>query len=580
MDSRLRFSSVVGIALLSGHAGAVGFGDIHLISRIGEPLRAEVDLIAGGQESVETACFSLAPMRDSDLPAVTSARIQLSRADNRLRLIIAGTRPIADPIFAIGLRASCGVELQRDFVLMPEAPLAAPELPRLQAAGEPAPAKPAAGKEWRASEGETLESIAEALAGNNARERRRILAALRRANPGLESSLSMAEGTAVAIPEFHRQDAAVPHRRPSAPRRALPPSALAERSSLPPRRETAAEPAKAGPAAGGDRLVLGAPPADARPGEKPTPPGMPEMEERVRKMEATLNLLNDQIAKLDQALTLATEAIATQQKLQAAQAALATRKKAGEAIAAAPVPPPVPQPAQPESGHWLEMLLSAIGGGIFASLAALFLTRRLKSAAAANPQPQPVWPLAATSETSPPPAAPAPEPAPADPLPDPSPAMEPVEVQENDRDSLLRLTEIMLSFGRVRDAADALAQYIDEASPDQIQPWTMLLDLYRRGNMPKEFEHLAGRMQERFNILLPTWDEAKSDDNGLRSIEDYPHIVAPLTENWGRQECMDFLNSLVKDNRSGERRGFPLEIVEQIVLLMRVLEDGYGLKRN
>jgi hypothetical protein len=41
---------------------------------------------------------------------------------------------------------------------------------------------------------------------------------------------------------------------------------------------------------------------------------------------------------------------------------------------------------------------------------------------------------------------------------------------------------------------------------------------------------------------------------------------------------MDYLYDLVHDNRDGQRSGFPLEVVEEIVLLMLVLEEAYGLQ--
>jgi pilus assembly protein FimV len=43
---------------------------------------------------------------------------------------------------------------------------------------------------------------------------------------------------------------------------------------------------------------------------------------------------------------------------------------------------------------------------------------------------------------------------------------------------------------------------------------------------------------------------------------------------------MDYLYELVHDNRAGNRSGFPLEVVEEIALLMRTLENGYGLRRR
>ena len=81
----------------------------------------------------------------------------------------------------------------------------------------------------------------------------------------------------------------------------------------------------------------------------------------------------------------------------------------------------------------------------------------------------------------------------------------------------------MLSFGRIRGAAETLAMHIEESSPDNIQPWTMLLDLYRRGDMKPEFDKLAARMRTKFNVLIPTWEFSTAPVSGLKSLEDYAH---------------------------------------------------------
>lgn len=590
MRPRVFRPGALGLALLSGPALAAGFGEIALLSRIGEPLRAEVDIVSSGKETIETACFSLAPIRESDLPVVTSARLQLIKDGQNYRLTITG-KPIAEPVFMLALRAGCGVELQRDFVLMPQAPIAPPISPALQPASTIADnsATPVPGRRWRAGEGDTLESLAESLVPNDLIKQRRMLVALRRANPGLESSEPLAQGTEVRIPELRKQAISEPRHRSESGATLRPNRSNADRAEATPP-EPQATPAKPkAPARAPDRLVLSAAPDDLKPGEKASPPRgpLPEMEERMAKMEATLHLLNEEITKLNQALTLTTEALEVQQKLQAAQAAVQQQQQT-KVVEKEPAPLAVPAPAgapHPTDDNWIELLLSAVAGGIISAVGAHLLVLRRKNrledelplavqavrphSAAESVHPVAVPMLAPEVQIKEPAALPT----------DPRQELANFEVTETDSYSLLKLAEIMLSFGRIHDAAETLAQYIKEASPNQVQPWTMLLDLYRRGNMPKEFGILAVRIRERFNIHVPTWDEAKAPDNELHTLESYPHIVSYLGQAWGCQECMDFLQDLVTDNRSGHRAGFPLEVVEEIVLLMRVLEDGYGLKR-
>jgi len=109
-------------------AGAAGFGELTVHSRIGENLLAEVPLLGTGRELTDPSCFTLAPNPGSDLPVVTNARIKLSQTKDGQRLLIIGNRPIAEPLFAISLRANCGIDLRHDYVVMPDAPLAQGEV--------------------------------------------------------------------------------------------------------------------------------------------------------------------------------------------------------------------------------------------------------------------------------------------------------------------------------------------------------------------------------------------------------------------------------------------------------------------
>ena len=108
----------------------------------------------------------------------------------------------------------------------------------------------------------------------------------------------------------------------------------------------------------------------------------------------------------------------------------------------------------------------------------------------------------------------------------------------------------------------------------------MLLDLYRRSGLKGEYTRLLPAMRSKFNIQAPAWEELETPVSGLKSLEEYEHIAARITATWGTQEGMDYLYQLVHDNRDGQRSGFPLEVVEEIVLLLLVLEAGYGLQRQ
>lgn len=587
MNSNLIRFSALGATIFSGYASAIGFGEITLHSRIGEAVRAEVPVLAASGEALDTACFTLAALGGTDLPVITGARVRLIRNQNGYRLLITGHKPVTEPIFMIGLRAHCGVDLQRDYVLMPEAPPSLSDVP-VPPASLAAPSQPARARTWRASEGETLESIAAELAGGDAGQQQRTLATLRRANPGLSAEEVLAEGTSIRL--------TAPKRRPPPPdaeiddarRREARSYARAEQPAPPPKKEAPPiiEPSRRSPETARDRLVLGAPPADLKPSDKAAPqrPNLSEMEERMLKLETTLHSLNQEVDKLNHALSLTTEALVAQNQLQLAQS---TQPPSVVTTVATP-----PVPANTAKGNWLELLLSALAGGSVAVGLAGWLGRRREGnrdtempLALSGYRPE-VLAKPAKPEIQTPLAA-------ATPLHTPMPAVDiPLEhiselpsdatctdIDLDESDSALELAEIMLSFGRIRSAAETLAQHVEEASPDNIQLWSMLLDLYRRGNMRNEYETLLPKIRKKFNVHVAGWDDSSTPVSGLKALEDYAHIARRIVNSWGEQDCMDYLYELAHDNRAGQRSGFPLEVVEEIALLMRVLETGYSLKR-
>lgn len=545
-------------ALAPGFASAIGLGDIVLLSRVGEPLRAEVPIIAGAGDAPETLCFALGPVSNAEFPVVAAAKTRVVQRGRDFRLLIIGSKPIYDPIVALGLRASCGADLQRDYVLMPEPPLMLADRPDSPppAAVTARAAHPAAA-DWQAREGETLASIADVRSAAKPADRARLLAAMQRANPQFSADEPLPEGTPVRIPKLK------PRQPPQAKSAAA--AASGNATNRPGRPAEPAPPGAPVAAAPGDRLFLGAAPNESQApgGKSPLPPSLGEMEQRMAQMEATLRLLRLEIEKMDAALLLADQTVEAERRL---------REPPGAQLATA-LPAHAPPPAA-ESANWLELLLSAvIGGGLAVGIASALSRRR--PASPESPEP-PIAAPPAGGETSR-----------VDDLletitgaPSETPLAAP-EVKEirdfSDDHAVLALAEVMLSYGRLQGAADTLAEHVEEHSPDNILPWSMLLDLYRRGGMRHEFEALVGTIHEKFNVEIPNWDKAETPISGLRSLEEYPHIVQRVGESWGTAAGLDYLYDLVHDTRAGQRHGFPLEVVEELTLLILVQEDAYAI---
>lgn len=578
MTSPLTRIVALAVLLTPGMANAVGFGEITLQSRIGEALMAEVNILHHGDEAPVAACFSMIALRGSDIPVVTAAKPRLIRRGQAYILQLVGSKPVNEPIFAIGLRAGCGYDIEREYVLMPEAPMALPQA--LSADAQSASKPESRSGTWVAREGDTLESIADTQAPASAVARQRLLRNLQNANPELAVDQPLADGTRIRMAE----------RRPARRPEAVSPSPRPSTSATAQPRKPRPAPRIAPVTAGTDRLLLGAAPEISKPGQAAP---LADTDERVLKLETSLHLLTQEVAKLEQALDLASKAIETQNRLQLAHSVNG--------------PPPtgatlgVHQPASLQTrANWSELAVSAAVGAFISVGMAQYLGRRrrypgdeetplafagYRPEAAPGPRPTQMCPpeqVAAPEQSAVPEVTDEPSYVPLLPECDIPLAPEPevIEASAEDEHSVLALAEIMLSFGRLKGATETLAEHIAQAMPRSIAPWSMLLDLYRRGGMRLEFEALAAQIHERFNVAVPNWNDSTTPISGLKTLEDYPHIVHKATLQWGTQAGIDYLHGLVHDTRAGQRNGFPLEVVEEIALLLGIQEDAYGLTRK
>ncbi len=574
MGKKLSQIVALAFAITPGTSNAMGFGEIKLLSRIGERLTAEVPILSTTKEPLSTACFTLTALPGSEFPVITAARVLLIRRQDQYFVQINGAKTVSDPIFAIGLRAECGHALQRDYILMPEAPIMLPET------SDSPPSEPKArpGKltDEQSHDGQTLKHVADVIAP---------------ANPVIKQNDSLAEGKSGSISErkrpkknrslapvageeqplHDRDDRSITHSRTEA----------IGASSTPPREKI-------------DRLVLRAPPEEERPHAKGSsaPVTLAETEERIRILEIKLQRLTQEMEKTDEALALATKAIEAQNKMQPVNTAPISSQSG-----VTKVHPPAPTASLVPS-NWFGLLLGAVVGAgvVFGSTHYLGRRRRRpdekeaplalaghRSEIAPNGQPykSPSLPVksGATKYAVPISTTPSVLAAPEEKT-SRHPEPDNVEMRSEDDNSLLELAEIMLSFGRVQTAADTLAEYIDQVTPESFQPWSMVLDLYRRGGMREEFDALATKMRSRFNANIPDWNDSKTPISGLKTLEDYPHVIHIAQSVWGTQACISYLYSLVNDNRAGQRNGFPLEVIEEIALLLQVLESAYQLQRE
>jgi hypothetical protein len=155
---------------------------------------------------------------------------------------------------------------------------------------------------------------------------------------------------------------------------------------------------------------------------------------------------------------------------------------------------------------------------------------------------------------------------------------------------VMELAEIMLSFGRVKGAAQALQEYIDGNPQEALKPWIRLMDVYRMAGMRHEFEKIAHELNKNFNVQVQKWDD-KGDSaiqgpvdvvldslpaapaaNPVDGLEGMPALLERIMVQWPSAEATGYLNQLLRDNRGGTRIGFPLNVVSDILFLIDLKE--------
>lgn len=163
---------------------------------------------------------------------------------------------------------------------------------------------------------------------------------------------------------------------------------------------------------------------------------------------------------------------------------------------------------------------------------------------------------------------------------------------------VMELADIMLSFGRVKGAAQALQEYIDNNPQEALQPWIRLMDVYRMAGMREEFDAVARNLNQHFNVEVQSWEAvaggapvdlvlegANDGTEGMlppkaKCLEDMPRIVSGVVRMWDSEDVVGYLYQLLRDNRGGQRQGFALPVVEEILFLIELKETANRMEKE
>lgn len=132
--------------------------------------------------------------------------------------------------------------------------------------------------------------------------------------------------------------------------------------------------------------------------------------------------------------------------------------------------------------------------------------------------------------------------------------------------------EVFMLLGRMDMAIGVLRHHIESHDNAPAHVWMSLLDVLHSQGLRREFEKLAVEIRTRFNIAQPTWEEANARGSGISGLEHFPHLLDRIQHLWGRREALDYLHSLIRNDRKEGRAGFHHEAFRDLLLLIDLLE--------
>ncbi|PKO25530.1 MAG: hypothetical protein CVU35_03750 [Betaproteobacteria bacterium HGW-Betaproteobacteria-8] len=144
---------------------------------------------------------------------------------------------------------------------------------------------------------------------------------------------------------------------------------------------------------------------------------------------------------------------------------------------------------------------------------------------------------------------------------------------EFETEDALQQARILVGSGKPKSAIELLDRAINAETPQPLETWLYLLDLCREAALRTEFENYAQKLHHHFNVMTPQWEKVEIPLIVASSLEEFPHISEQLVKHWQDGSADAYLQSLLTDNRGGERAGFGPEVMQEILLLQGLLKN-------
>lgn len=132
--------------------------------------------------------------------------------------------------------------------------------------------------------------------------------------------------------------------------------------------------------------------------------------------------------------------------------------------------------------------------------------------------------------------------------------------------------EFWISMNDPQRAIEILSAQEQLEHPDSPVPWLFLLDLYRTVNDQAKYDRLRDRFIVFFNANIPEFDDDLTQIPD-RHLEDFPHLIKIISDAWGGNNIIPYLESLLVDDREGKRAGFDLPVYRDILMLLGIAHE-------
>lgn len=145
-------------------------------------------------------------------------------------------------------------------------------------------------------------------------------------------------------------------------------------------------------------------------------------------------------------------------------------------------------------------------------------------------------------------------------------------VQLEELSDFTQEAEFWMSLNNPKRAIEILEPYSYEGNLTTPVTLLYLLDLYRLVQDEEKYEALRTRMGKMFNAHIPAFNDPV-DKIASKSLEDYEHIIQHCCALWQTEDMLPYLESLVVDDREGNRAGFDLSVYRDILFLLGICKE-------